>query len=239
MAVKGEVLMPRATIFLKKCPGCTQPVKLYRLTSTDTSMAKFWTDGKMEAPLIPDQPEFVKCPFCKRLFWVEEAETLAEEEQKLFKPDRWKEARFARIPGHEELFDAVESGCGDTTEHEIYLRMRLWWLANEADRKSGRTSSQKIIDFLFKPPRREKNRLDAVKKDSRDMENMTRLFALLEDLRPDVRIIKAELAREMGQFEKAKKLLQGDFPPAYAGHVSLLQRLIAEGDTRVRRIKAR
>ena len=115
--------MPRATILLKKCPGCAKRLKLYRMTSTDTSMAKFWTDGKMEAPLIPDLPEFVKCPFCDVPFWVAEAETLAQEEQKLFAPDRWKDARFVRIPGHTELCEAIDTGYGDTEEHEIYLRM--------------------------------------------------------------------------------------------------------------------
>ena len=88
---------------MKKCPGCARRIKLYRMFSTDTTMAKFWTDGRMEAPLIPDQPEFVKCPFCGVLFWVEKAEILAEEKQKPFASDRWKNARFV-------LFDTQSVG---------------------------------------------------------------------------------------------------------------------------------
>jgi len=48
--------------------------------SGNTFGATFWTDGKRDAPMLPDLPEFVKCPHCKLLLWINEQEELLDAE---------------------------------------------------------------------------------------------------------------------------------------------------------------
>ncbi len=63
---------PGPTI-VRECPKCRVPIEEPTMASGNTIGARFWSDGKMVAPMLPNYPWLVKCSKCKHLFWVDEA----------------------------------------------------------------------------------------------------------------------------------------------------------------------
>ena len=70
-------MLPGPTI-IKKCSACSGLIEKYTVTSGNTFGAIFWTDGKMEAPMLSDNPKLVKCPHCGSLIWIDALETVEE-----------------------------------------------------------------------------------------------------------------------------------------------------------------
>jgi hypothetical protein len=54
--------MQFGTTIIKKCLECSGLIKEYTIMSGNTFGAIFWTDGKRDAPMLPDLPWLVKCP---------------------------------------------------------------------------------------------------------------------------------------------------------------------------------
>ena len=46
------------------------------MASGNTFGAKFWPDGKMDAPMMPDYPAYVGCPHCEANFWVDDSKVV-------------------------------------------------------------------------------------------------------------------------------------------------------------------
>jgi hypothetical protein len=73
--------------------------------------------------------------------------------------------------------------------------------------------------------------------DPRLFANLVALDVLLDANAPESRLEQAEVARELGRFERATSLLDGiEWQPEFAPTVSWLRRLIARRDHRVRRV---
>jgi hypothetical protein len=53
---------------IRQCNHCQKPFTEPTLMSGNTFGATFWTDGKQEAPMLPDMPWLVKCPHLRRIF---------------------------------------------------------------------------------------------------------------------------------------------------------------------------
>lgn len=81
-------MMPGETIY-RACPACQQLLIECTLLSGNTIGAKFWTDGKMDAPMFPQIPALVRCAHCQSLLWLPEA----------------REHEFAQSP---QMFENVE-----------------------------------------------------------------------------------------------------------------------------------
>ena len=68
-------MLPGPTI-VKKCSSCSKLITQNTIASGNTLEATFWTDGKQEAPMFPDQPWLVMCPHCHSLLWIDELKGL-------------------------------------------------------------------------------------------------------------------------------------------------------------------
>ena len=52
------------------CPRCGATLYQRQLWSGNTLGARYYSDRKREAPMLPSFPSFSKCPKCGELFWV-------------------------------------------------------------------------------------------------------------------------------------------------------------------------
>ena len=105
------------------------------------------------------------------------------------------------------------AGPALTKDKEIYLRMRVWWAANDA--------------WRWLPNPRPTFSKEHVK-------NLKALSALLDKSKSDQRIIKAEIAREMGNFESCLKLLSYQIEEGYEYAAVFIKKLAEE---KVRAVK--
>lgn len=64
---------------IRRCPSCDGSIRQRILMSGNTFGARFWTDGKMDAPMLPSYPPLVRCPHCDTLLWLPAAEKIGTE----------------------------------------------------------------------------------------------------------------------------------------------------------------
>jgi hypothetical protein len=187
-------------LIVRECPHCKAHVVQEDTLSGNTIGAKYYTDGKREAKMLPDHPALVKCPVCAGLFWVDEAKEVdVGFDAAIGKPQ-------VLAPSEKEMLNFL-GGQAMPKEKEIYLRMRCWWLANDAWRW---VQSPKPAFSL------------------EQMKNLDALSALFDESLPGHRILKAEIARELGNFEECLLLLSYQFEKDYDWTVGFIRKLAEE-----------
>jgi hypothetical protein len=197
---------------IKECPQCRQPFVQPTLLSGNTFGASFWTDGKREAPMLPETPWVVKCPTCSHLVWLDEAAKLGEEDP-FGDPSRWPEARrFAELSEHDYLMALSKEATG-SPEKIRYLRMRAWWAANDGFRRQPAERSASLSEEARR--------------------NMEALFSALSEAAEEQRLMRAELARELGRFEEAERLLSMKYRKELHHAVRRIAELVNQRNRRV------
>jgi hypothetical protein len=193
-------------LIVRECPHCKAHVVQEDTLSGNTIGAKYYTDGKREAKMLPDHPALVKCPVCGGLFWVEEASRL--------------DVGFEAAQGKPQVMASSEKEMLQfltsqtlPKEKEFYLRLRLWWMANDT--------------WRWVPNAKPVFSKEQVK-------NLKALSALFDESLPGHRILKAEIARELGKFDECLLLLSYQFEPDYDWTVSFIRKLAEE---KVRTVK--
>jgi len=178
------------------------------LTSGNTIGAVYYSDGEIVAPLLPDYPDYVKCPACGVLFKIV---TAAIVKTMVMGQDSYTEAAgedhkypFVKSLTVDEYIKAINNGLYNTgkkgsnewKEDLLSLRIFLWRALNHRAQEDNNTAA--IV----------KGMKDADDKTKKIYDNNCRqiLFSLKED--SDVnRIMQAEIYRNLGEFDKCKNLL--------------------------------
>lgn len=209
-AFRASATTPGPTL-VHECPHCTNQITQFTIGSGNTFGAKWWTDGKMEAPMLPFTPALVKCPHCTKALWLEDAKVLGQF-YSFETTNAWPRARDVIKPNEQDYLAAAKAP-GLAREREVYARKQAWWLANDPQRKQGSAS---------------RTWSDA------QAENLDRLFVLLRESDECELQLKAEIARERSQFEQCLKLLGRQFSDTnLVESAALLRRLAVEKNSRV------
>jgi len=182
-------------------------VKIESLNSGNTVGARFWTDGKCVAPMMPDQPWLRRHPVNGELFWTDECEEIATEVP-WGDSNEFPNVPFADEPSCEDYRRLLETGGASSHEKERYVRMRLWWATNEPVRHGERDSLK-------------------------DRDNLQKLLPLLDESNANHRLTAAEICRELGDFDRAAALLEFAFPRGYLRAASLIKKLNEQHDVEV------
>ena len=185
-------------------------VKIATINSGNTFGARFWTDGKREAPMLPDQPRLRCHPDNGELFWTDECVEIAVEEPWKASND-YADTPFAKEPSIEDYRRALDTDLVASHEKEQYVRIRLWWATNDPVRQ-GETNAPT------------------------DRDNLLKLLTLLDDSDPNQRLMAAEVCRELGNFDHASALLKFHFPKGYDHAVNFIKKLNEQKDFIVREL---
>jgi hypothetical protein len=200
-----------------QCPSCGAKKRHGTLISGNTFRARFFSDGKMIAPMLPDYPPFVKCHSCAAFYrpskhdvgtvssprdWNKDGATFSEAEANEF-----PETEFLSIDEYQELlshglYGVEEPLVGREVDDVFLARLWLWWTLNDAIRDRGSLPAsgdhfspelQKVYD-----------------------ENCREMISMLDDLDSfheptdlfdDPSLLMAELCRNIGEFDKCKRIL--------------------------------
>ena len=206
-------LTPGPTI-IRQCPGCTNALAQFTIGSGNLLRAEFWTDGFRRAPMWPMLPALVKCPHCQKLFWIEDAKELAQRMGSGGERDPWRNAKEPLEPAESDYL-AAAGAANISRAHELYARQRAWWLANDPARAD---------------PKQKVEWTEARKK------NLTRLAALLDESKDGELIAKAEIARELGDFDRCLQLLGRSVDKQWADTANLVARLAREKQAQVAKL---
>lgn len=185
------------------------------ICSGNTFGAQYWTDGKREAPMLPDEPWLRRQPETGELFWTVECDEVAEDSERE-DAENDRDVPYAKHPSADDYRRALDSGVASTPEKLRYVLMRFWWAANDPVRH-GEASMSLPPDFH---------------------ERLTQLRALLDTSDPNERLMSAEAARQLGDFAAAEELMNFEFPEGYSHAVALITELIGKGDSPLHEISA-
>ena len=208
--------MLQGNTYVRECPHCSGKFTHSSMLSGNTFGAKFWPDGKMDAPMMPEYPAYVGCPHCKGNFWVEDTKVVKSfgynEEREI--PDLTLDSNQNPVPYTVPTKKIYLQGLDDlkiTKENEVYLRSKLMQLYNDVNR------DQKV----------QQPALEA------QIENWKRLLEILDPNDTQEKLLRVEIYREMGNFEEAKKVFIGEFDEEYMDTMDILDKLIKARDSRV------
>jgi hypothetical protein len=193
-------------LIVRECPHCRAHVVEEATLSGNTIGAKVYTDGKREAKMMPDHPALVKCPVCGGLFWVEEA----------VEADMGFDAAKGNLPVIAPSEKEIRNFLTVATlakDKEFYLRLRLWWKANDS--------------WRYVPDAKPALSNEQVK-------NLEALSALFDESLPGHRILKAEIARELGRFDECLALLSYQFDEGYDWATGFIRKLAEEKERSVK-----
>jgi hypothetical protein len=161
----------------------------------------------------------VRCRHCADYYWLADAEKVGTVERWRGEGQQrnpaWSAAQEAEEPTEEEYYQALEGNCAKDHEQERTLRMLAWWRRNDALRFHAAGSATAS---------------GACRR------NLEALARLLDENGDNDRLLKAEVFRELGEFELAKEVLGRVGSPTYRGAVRQLRDLCARGDRCVRQL---
>lgn len=209
--------MTPGPLIIRKCSVCGKLIAQHTTGSGNTIGARFWTDGKMDAPMLPDRPRLVKCQHCGALVWINDQEKLAEIDfwrtgEEI--PPEFSDARPGATPSMEDYLASLAEGVSDR-QKEHYLRLRVWWAGN--DRRRG---NEKELPMS-----------------SQEIANLRAFAQILDEAEENERLMKAEVLRELGLFGKARALLGKPFSEELSEAVATIRQLTEQKSTLVMEIK--
>lgn len=182
-------------IDIKQCPDCGSEFKAWEVSSCNTFGAKYYTDGYVKGPMYDAGSLLLICPECSKYFWREDVPTLESmSHSKYF--TKYAENSDKKSPRHaawvegRDYEDMVRQSFWRTKDEERYIRIRAWWSSN------GPYRDESTLEFGLS---------------SEQKKNLRRLLHLLDTDDPDEALMKAEILRELGQFEECLKLLANPF----------------------------
>jgi hypothetical protein len=202
---------------IKECPHCLKPFKQWTIKTGNTFGATYWTDGRMMAPFYPDFPKLIECPNCNNLLWIDEAKKIGEE----WLPSHgseWSGVQPYLNPSESDYLAFLEAGNALDDKKVRYIRMRAWWAAN---------------DPMRRPPTRHKRKRLVLGQSLKAQDNMRLLFELLDQADERQRLLKAELARELGLFDMAEQLLSYEYSEQLRSKVVFLKDLANQRNIKV------
>lgn len=201
------------------CPHCSGLAKYKTLLSGNNFGARIWTDGKQIAPMLLEPPSVVKCRSCATFFWLADAKDVGTIPSGGSVDPAWLVAEEVREPTEEEFYQAIDNGLAADSVQEKELRILAWQRRNDASRHPTKQIGGALtITPMFNG-------------------NLQALARLLDNENDDDRLLKAELLRELGEFEPAKQILSGVYSDRFATIVRQLRLLCDAGDVGVRELQ--
>jgi len=219
------------------CPHCGHKARVQTILSFSMRGAILWTDGKTLS-MAPNLPAITRCVSCSEFYWISEAKVVGEFYEwggyrviSSGSPDRsrakwrdgtppaeWLSLEHVRHLTCDECLLAIRKGLPRRENDEKYLRILAWWSHNDQYR-----SVEADVEVKGSPP-------------GQVRENLEKLRGLLDEDDYSDRLFKAEIERELGNFDEARRLLAFDFPDHVREVAVFMDQLAQKGDTLVRKI---
>jgi hypothetical protein len=197
-----------------RLPSSAKLVKIQTIASGNTCGARCWSDGKSEYPMLPEHLWLRVHPENRELFWEDECEKV-DREAPWEDSKKYPKVPFAVEPGLDDYRRALDPGFSVDEKKKHYILTHFWWSAND--------------------PMRHKQKGAKLPGDFSD--KLTELRGMLDLKAPEERLIAAEIARELGDFDRAINLLEFPLPRNLSYYVRKIKEWSGEKDASVREMR--
>ena len=202
---------------ITECHKCQGLFTQWTLRSGNTFTARFWPDGVMKAPMMPELPPLVVCPCCEGFIWRKDCKEIEE----IYGYDEIQ-AKYPGIQSYKnpniDTFMLALEEKGINKNREGYIRTKLMLFFNDENRDMEIPISEPS-DF--------------------QIENYKRLLVIANKDDANDTMLRAEIYREMGEYGKALELLEKVKDKDFATNVIALKELCKNKDSRVMEILTR
>ncbi|MFZ5538879.1 MAG: hypothetical protein ACOY5V_03950 [Pseudomonadota bacterium] len=211
--------------------------------SVSTGGAILWSDGMLDAPLLPEPPKIARCSGCSRLFWVDDAAEVGRIDDPFYRSIRgeppqavapeWKRAPLIREPDIDVLAEAITDPCFAARERRRHVRIALWHSLNLPRRK---LPGNPRWENFWKPYWEQHGAEFERQYGALFAPNLEALLEFFEEADPDDRLRKAEALRELGRFEACIRLLDFGFDEHLGFYARQIRQRALAGDDAVFRL---
>ena len=213
---------------VKRCPKCGSIFTTTSLHSCNTIGAKHYTDGFIWGPMYGEQSALLRCPSCEEYLWRDELPTIeSTTDYDYYRTFLCKSLPDALDMGLLIYESAVRMKAWHTGEQEKHIRIRSWWLYNSAYRKLPHRP-WRLSDRGSAEQQKEQFVLSCEQED-----NLRALLKLLDLSDLEMLIMRAEIFRELGEFEECLELLSKVTDGRLQRAVDVIRRLAMSGKRRV------
>lgn len=176
------------------CPHCKTVLRRWTIGSGNTFGSTLWSDGYLDAPMMPRAVQATRCPSCSKPFFVEDAEDLGEhwtygsyrDDSEDPLPEGYKDAPTVQDAAPDALSELIRQT--EDRDRLRYLCMQTWHIYNHAYR-NPKTKGQ-------------------VKRPAGFDSNLEQLIGLLDDDRGQDQLMKGEALRELGKHAESLSALE-------------------------------
>ena len=163
------------------CPDCGAPHLRTEIASGNTFRSWLFSDGKMEAPMLPDVPFITKCYRCGLIFYLDSSMRIEPTDE------MEASAKYASFLSREGYGQVIRDKFFRTDPEEYRIRLRYLWSFNDPFRRSGGCPDWSVDEDFTS--------------------NIERLLELTDLNNSDNLLFAAELNRLAGKFDRSEELL--------------------------------
>lgn len=188
----------------RQCAHCGHAIEIRPLVDGSHTNSKMWSDGYVQSLMMPEQAILAKCDHCTKVVWLTDLAPLEKPEAELITGYQHLSA--------EDYLDLLALPLPEETERTVLLRTMAWQKSNHPRRGSKSPSAHSEAE----------------------QKNMLALDVMLNDEWENELVMKIEIARELGDFEKASSLMADvDFSIQIKHLTDQLKQLVEEKDANV------
>jgi hypothetical protein len=167
--------------------------------SGNTFGSKMYSDGMRYSPMLPLPPAVVGCEHCKRAYWLKDAKNIGIRPYLDEGKSEWSAVNELSEPSESGYYRAIKHKLAADKNQERFLRIQAWWRRNDRFRNNR--------DMMSDGKAASKSEADPTSCTPECRENLEALAKLLDKNDPSEALMIAEIKRELGEFDHAKKLL--------------------------------
>lgn len=199
-----------------RCRRCQGVFVHAETASHNTFDADFFTDGYIDGPMYDPGSALVGCPHCEVFAWRDTFEYVPSESDVDSSEDLADNGLPWARPVTGVVYQAaVDASLARAPDEEIYLRKQTWWHGNNRRRLSY--GNPKPLTEI-------------------EQRNLLRLLELIPSVEADDRILRAEVSRELGDFDACLGELAGIDSEGYGHAVQVISNLAKAKQPYVARI---
>ena len=218
--------MTPGPIIVFSCPSCSERQKKNSLNSGNTFGAALYSDGECVAPMLPSFPFFVKCPKCNVFFTATnivgeynpyDSYLDSNRNELMFDNVEVKDIPFAEFLTIDEYKQAISEGLQYSNEEEKTeekddirtMRILMWRVYNDFVRDGKEQYIRNNKDQAYE------NNCQEI------------LSALQEESEDGYRMMRAELYRNLGDFDMSLAELEKiEEPDKFRRHIPAIRKEI-------------
>ena len=237
---------------IRKCSACGKLIEQPTAASCNSFGTQYWTDGNIKAPFVPDTSELVKCGHCATPVWLYEQKKVGKIEQPwenrrisgniflrlkeillaalskylpmIFKNDSGNDVlRYCNLSA-EDYLSFLANGAFEKRK-ERYLRLQAWWEGNNI-RRQGFDEDEETSTAPADIKKTITN--DAPPFSEDEIANLRAFAKMLNESDEDDRLMKAEIMRELGNYDEAMKLLSKPFNRKLSYAAKIIKKLVEQ-----------